>query len=109
MCGRTPWPLSLRIVRGAEVVAATEERCVLVSAPRQLPSSPNSRRGSRTRTSESGDITIEWQRGPAGTWVTLETTAPAQTILKGGLMGDGTNFRYASSGGVSTITIYEYV
>jgi hypothetical protein len=80
VCGRTPWPLSLRIVRGAEVVAATEERCVLVSAPRQLPSSPNSRRGSRTRTSESGDITIEWQRGPAGTWVTLVGDADVRTV-----------------------------
>jgi hypothetical protein len=61
-------------------------------------------------TGGSGTIAqYQVQQGTAGTWVTLETTAPAQTILKGGLMGDGTNFRYASSGGVSTITIYEYV
>jgi hypothetical protein len=81
VCGRTPWPLSFRIVRGAWVVSAMEERCVLVSArSRQLPSPSISRRGTRTRTSEGGDMTIEWQRGPAGTWATLAGDADVMTV-----------------------------
>lgn len=49
------------------------------------------------------------QQGTVGTWVTLETLGATLTVIKGGLMGDGTNFRYASSGGVTTFTFYEYV
>jgi len=49
------------------------------------------------------------QQGTVGTWVTLETLGANLSVVKGGLMGEGTNFRYASSGGVTTITVYEYV
>jgi hypothetical protein len=77
----TTRPLSLRIVRSAGVVSAMEERCVLVSAPsRQLPSSPNSRRGARTRMVGNREMTIEWQRGPAGTWVTLVGDTDVMTV-----------------------------
>lgn len=60
-------------------------------------------------TGVSGTIAqYQVQQGTTGTWVTLDTVPTNTTALKGGLMGDGTNFRYASSGGVTTITIYEY-
>ena len=52
-----------------------------MSAPsRQLPSSPNSRRGARTRMIEDREMTIEWQRGPAGTWVTLVGDTDVMTV-----------------------------
>ena len=80
-CGRTSWSLSLRIVRDGGVVSAMEERCVLVSArSRRLSSSPNSRREARTRTIDDSEMTIEWQRGPVGTWATLVGDADVMTV-----------------------------
>jgi hypothetical protein len=47
---------------------------------RQAQASLKSRRGVRARVVEEGEMTIEWQRGPLGTWVTLVGDADVMTI-----------------------------
>jgi hypothetical protein len=62
-------------------ISVSEERSVAVNtAWRPAQSSFKARRGVRTRVVGEGDLTIEWQRGPLGTWVTLAGEADAMTV-----------------------------